>query len=210
MFEHFTGNAPEKVAIIGCGPSMQDYVNIMAGDQSIQFHVDEVWGINAAGNVIKTDLDFIMDDYMMFYGHPDNPSVYLEKDVGHPVITSVPRKQCPNAVAFPLAEALAIPGARDYFNHTIAYVIAYAIIIGVKEICLFGCDYISKAKRYGEEADDSRYRYMACTAFWCGLASARGVNIIVTPNSPFLDADVNPKQRFYGYLTAPVVTREGN
>jgi hypothetical protein len=211
MVEHFTGGTPEKVAILGCGPTMQDYVSIMASAQANDFHVDEVWGINAAGRVLQTDMDFMMDDYAMFRGRPENTFTYIESDIGKPLVTSVPRSCCPNAVAYPLAEVLSIPGARAYLNHTAAYAVAYAILIGVKEICIFGCDYISASKPYGHagSVSDWPYRYMACMAFWSGIAAARGINVIVTPNSPFLDSDSHSRKRFYGYLVAPIVKHEG-
>ena len=210
MFEHFTGGKPKKVAVIGCGPSMQDYVNIKAGSQAANFHVDEVWGVNLSGSVIQTNLDFVMDDHAKSISSSPEYA-YFERNNGKPLVTSAPRPQCPNAVAFPLAEALAIPGAREYFNHTIAYIIAYSIIIGVEELCVFGADYISHMKPYGAPGTDftEPSRYMACTAYWCGIAASQGVNVIVTPNSPLLDADRARTTGFYGYLIPPSVKYEG-
>ena len=46
---------------------------------------------------------------------------------------------------------------------------------------------------------------MACTAYWAGICEARGMDIIITPNSPFLDADYLPEDRLYGYLIKPAI-----
>lgn len=211
MFQHVTGRDPEKIAIIGCGPSMYDYVGIKASDQSHNFHVDEVWGINKAGCAVHTDLDFHMDDYAFLQGQPNSPAAFLEKERGVPVFMPRETEKCPDSLEFPLSLVLKIPGARKYFNHTAAYAMAYAIAIGVKEICLFGVDYISDSKPYtaGGSMKNDPYKYMACMAFWSGIAAARGINVIVTPNSPFLDTDEHKNKQFYGYLTPPIIRHEG-
>ena len=204
MFDHVLGTKPNKIAIVGCRPSMQDFVSIRASIQSKDFKVDEVWGINAGGAALNVDLSFIMDDIALMKAIDHN--VY--EHVKSPVITSVPRRE--GDTAFPLAEVLNIPGARDYLNHTAAYALVYALLIGVKEICVFGCDYVSQSQPYAAGGRDDRpARYMACMAFWSGVAAARGVNVIVTPNSPLLDADAEAKDKFYGYVVPPVVKREG-
>jgi len=202
--EHVTGNSPKSIAIIGCGPTMQDYVNIMASQKSAEFNVDEVWGINLAGAAIRTDLTFYMDDMALLKS--------LNADAGYenvpaPRITSVPRIE--GDIAFPLAEILNIPGARAYLNHTAAYVMAYAIALGVESIAVFGCDYISKVHPYAAGDDDAPARYMACMAFWSGIAAARGIHVTVTPNSPLLDADQGARENFYGYIVPPTVKHEG-
>lgn len=201
--EHPTGAVPQKIAIVGCGPSMQDYVNIMASHQSVGFNVDEVWSLNGAGAVIKSDVCFIMDDAAIMNATGSD----LFQKVKMPVITSAPRRD--GDIAFPLAEILNIPGARDYLNHSAAYLIAYAIMIGVKEVCIFGCDYIANDYRHAPNQNTNASRYMACLAYWCGIAAARGISITPTPNSPFLDADAGPREKFYGYAIPPIVKREG-
>ena len=40
----------------------------------------------------------------------------------------------------------------------------------------------------------------------CGYCEGRGVNVIVTPNSPSLNAD--GAEDFYGYVIQPVIHRE--
>lgn len=202
--EHVLGTAPEKVTIVGCGPTVHDYCSVMLSKQASQFQTDEVWAINRAGGAIVADLTFVMDDYL--YCQSQGAGGCFD-DCKTPIITSAPRRDGDHA--FPLSEVFSIPGARDYLNHTAAYMVAYAILIGVKEICLFGCDYISAAKQYGSAGSDLPSRYMACLAFWLGIAAARGISVVPTPNTPLLDSDTPPENKFYGYLVPPVVKREG-
>ena len=96
--DHPTGKKPKKVILIGLGPSKSEYMNIMASD-SLGINHDEVWGINGAGNVIKVDCSFAMDDYLIC---PDRTPTFAKffEEADHPVFTSTPRT--PNAIAYPL------------------------------------------------------------------------------------------------------------
>jgi hypothetical protein len=205
---HPTGRIPERVALIAAGPSKSEWVDLMAAHAFIGPNVDEVWGINTVGRGIRVDLSFIMDDYQSYRGHNDSFTQWFET-AGHPIITSIPRTACPTAVAYPLASVLALPGARSYLNHTVAYAVAYAIAIGVKELLIFGADYVSSDTPYRTNADSraAAARYMACSAYWIGYATARGIDVVVCPRSPLLDSDVPEVQQFYGYLVKPVVRR---
>jgi hypothetical protein len=206
---HVTGKQPEKVALIGCGPSMQDYVNLMASHQCHGLNVDEVWGINFAGQPLRIDVSFAMDDYREVAGNDQDYFKRFYQSADHPIITSNPHPDCPTAVRYPLAEVLnAVGNPRPYFNHTAAYAIAYAIMIGVKEICVFGCDYIAWDKPYARP--DIVPRYMSCMSYWCGQAEARGVTVIVTPNSALLDSNLGAGDRFYGYLIKPIIKEIDN
>lgn len=206
--QHPTGRVPERVALIAAGPSKTEWVDLMAAAAIEGPLVDEVWGINAVGRGVRVDLTFMMDDYAAFKGH--NPSLTSWYETApHPIITSQARKECPSAVAYPLADVLALPAARDYFNHTVPYAIAYAVALGVKELLIFGADYISNASPYvtGYERTGGAARYIACTSYWIGYASASGMDVIACPSGPLLDADVPQGQKFYGYLVKPVVRR---
>lgn len=206
--QHPTGKSPRRVALIGAGPTMTEWPALMAASMVSGPEIDEVWGINAVGRAIKCDLSFVMDDYASMVGHVPNVAAFYET-ADHPIITSLPRPKCPTALPFPLAEALSLPGARDYLNHTAAYAMVYAILIGVEELLIFGCDYISAAQKYEAWGADRPPRYLGCISYWAGYATARGMNVIVCPKSPLLDSDIPPHQRFYGYLVKPRVSREG-
>ena len=211
MFEHPTGNKPKKIVILGTGPSRIDYLNILASDKPDLLEVDEVWGVNTATNFARVDLTFVMDDYAAMKGHvPATQHVY--ENAKEPIITSVARKEIPNAVSFPLGEILLMNPNRDFFNHTVAYMAAYAAWLGVEEILVFGTDYISAAQPYssGSRGADLPPRYMACMSYWLGFCEGRGIRVIITPNSPLLDADYKEYERLYGYLIKPKIRRVGD
>jgi hypothetical protein len=205
-YQHPTGKTPKRVALIGAGPTMVEWPTLMAATAVAGPKIDEVWGINAVGRGIGCDLSFIMDDYAATRGHSPNLADWFEA-CPHPIITSVPRPNCPTARAFPLAEALSLPNARDFLNHTAAYAVVYALLIGVKELLIFGCDYISASAPYQANGPDRPARYLGCISYWAGYAAARGMDVVVCPRSPLLDADLHPNQRFYGYLIKPTIRR---
>jgi hypothetical protein len=208
--KHPTGKTPKRVTLIAAGPSKAEWTDIMAATGIEGPSVDEVWGINGVGRSIKVDVTFMMDDYYVQRAHLPTKAEWFET-AGHPIITSTPRKESPTSHAYPLGEVLALPGARDYLNHTVAYAIAYAIVLGVKELLIFGADYVASGAHYDNSGKHNNRpiagRYMGCTSFWLGVASARGMDVVVCPKSPLLDADVPTLERFYGYVYKPVIRR---
>lgn len=207
--QHPTGRSPKRVALVAAGPSKREWLDLMCAATLDGEPIDEVWGINTVCRALVVDMTIAMDDPLKFKGH--NPSRYaIYQHADHPVLTTVHRPECPPTVAFPLSEVLALPNVRgDYLNHSVAYAIAYAILIGVKELLVFGADYIAMTNPYatGSHTQTGAARYLACTAYWLGQAEARGMDVVICPASPLLDADVHPSQQFYGYLTKPVIRR---
>ena len=205
--QHPTGNTPKRVALIAAGPSMVEWPTIMAASTVEGPQVDEVWGINTVGRGVRCDVSFIMDDYAMIKGHVPGVESWYET-CPHPIITSRPRPNCPNAHAFPLLEALALPNAREFLNHSAAYAVVYAHLIGVEELLIFGADYIGGGGGYNAGHAERPARYLGCISYWIGYASARGMDVVICPRSPLLDADQHPNQRFYGYPIKPVIKRQ--
>lgn len=205
MFQHPTGNSPRKVAIVAAGPSKRDWVDLNTAETLVGAPVDEVWGVNAVGRAIRCDVSFVMDDLRVLKAHCPNVFAHVER-AGHPVITSTPMPGLDHVVPFPLGDVLMLPGGRNFFNHTTAYMVAYAALIGVEELLIFGADYIARDRAYDPGHPDHAAftaRYMACAAYWIGFATGRGMNVIVTPKSPLLDADQPLDQTLYGYLVKP-------
>jgi hypothetical protein len=64
--------------------------------------------------------------------------------------------------------------------------------IGVEKISLFGCDFT-----YPDAHDAEKGR--ACVEYWLGMASARGIKIVVPKTSTLLDAIHTQAERFYGF-----------
>jgi hypothetical protein len=195
--------APDHVVILGMGPSYMAYVELVKRLGSRKAYADEVWGINALGDVIQCDRVFHMDDVRIQEarakakpsGNIANMLTWLKTHPG-PVYTSIVRDGYPGMVAFPLQDVLNrkldTNGGAPYLNSTAAYAIAFAVFIGVKRISLFGIDYTLPNVHTGE-------RGRACCEFWLGIAAARGIEITVPEQTTLMDACAPEAERLYGY-----------
>lgn len=194
---------PEHVAMVGLGPSCATLFELTRRLGGVSAYCDEVWGINAMGDVLKCDRVFHMDDVRVQEARaaerPDSNIAamlkWLKRHPG-PVYTSIVRDGYPGLVPFPLEEVLNrrldSNGGAPYFNSTAAYAIAYAVHIGVKKMSLFGFDYTLPNAHHAEQG-------RACCEFWLGIAAARGIEIVVPETSSLLDACAPDSQRMYGY-----------
>ncbi len=201
-------SAPGHVAIVGLGPSCASFFELTRRLGGASAYCDEVWGINAIGDVLRCDRVFHMDDMRVqearATARPDSNIAamvrWLKSHPG-PVYTSIARDGYPGHVAFPLEAVLNAGhdgnGGAPYFNSTAAYAIAYAIHIGVKHISLFGLDYTLPNSHHAEKG-------RACCEFWLGIAAARGIEITVPETSSLLDACAPAAERLYGYDCADV------
>lgn len=206
-------SSPEHVAIIGLGPSCATFFELAKGLGGASAYCDEVWGINAIGDVLRCDRIFHMDDLLVQEARAkERPGsniaamvTWLKSHPG-PVYTSLVRPGYPGLVAFPLEEVLNAGhdgnGGAPYFNSTAAYAVAYAVHIGVKRISLFGIDYTLPNAHKAEQG-------RACVEFWLGIAAARGIAITVPEQSSLLDACAPEAERLYGYDCADVFLEDG-
>lgn len=191
---------PDHVVILGLGPSVDEYTNIVKRAGHRKAFADETWTINMLGNVFDCDLCFHMDDVRIqeirANARPDsniaNMLAWL-KESKVPVMTSRSHEDYPALIDFPIEEVMQ-ELRYDYFNSTAAYAVAYAIYLGVKKITLFGCDYTYPG---AHDAEKGR----ACVEFWLGMAAQRGIKISVPKKSTLMDAIYQQKDRLYGYDT---------
>lgn len=194
---------PDHVAIVGLGPSCATFFELTRRLGGVSAWCDEVWGINAIGDVLRCDRVFHMDDVRVqearAAARPEsNIAAMLRWLRTHPgpVYTSIVREGYPGMVAFPLEDVLNRKhdgnGGAPYFNSTTAYAVAYAIHIGVKQISLWGIDYTLENRHHAEQG-------RACVEFWLGIAAARGIEITLPDTSPLMDACEPPARRLYGY-----------
>lgn len=203
MSNEAPARVPESVAILGLGPSVTEYLELskrLGGK-----HVDEVWGINALGNVFACDRIFHMDDVRVQMARAalrpeSNIAKMLQWMRVHPgpIYTSRSHPDFPGLVEFPLRDVVAHFG-QAYFNSTAAYAVAYALHLGVKRIELYGFDFTYPNAHHAEKG-------RACVEFWLGLAIAHGVDVKVPHVSSLLDA-CSPSERLYGYDTVHVSMR---
>lgn len=191
-------SSPEHVAIVAMGMSHRDFVTACAASGSAHALFDEVWAINAMAGVILADRIFMMDrpSYLIndTKNSHDDCSQYARwmRRVTAPVYTAFPEPDvCPTSVAYPLAEVLS-DIRFPYLNTTVAYAVAYAIHIGVREISLFGCDFTYANAHISESG-------RGCVEFLLGIAVSRGIQVNVGQSSTLLDSNVPQEKQFYGY-----------
>lgn len=199
---------PKHVAIVGLGFSAEAYMDRVKRCGSRRAFADQVWGINAVGDVLSCDLVWHMDDVRIQViraaARPEsNIAAMLPwlKSTTLPVVTSRAHPDYPALVEFPL-EAVMSEFGLGYFNNTPAYAVAYAIYIGVKRISLFGLDFTYPSAHKSEKG-------RGCLEFWLGYATARGIEIAIPENSSLMDHIDDPKDDneaiFYGYDTVKLI-----
>lgn len=208
---------PERVAIVGLGVSHVDYIVNVCKVGNRKAVADEVWAVNKMGAAIHCDAIFRMDDLKTEFemnqrswkNNVSGENIPIQ-DVWYETLKNFKGSiftckaypdEFPNSVEYPLEEVINCVGA-SYFNTGPAYAIAYAILIGVKEIQLYGIDYTYPDKHVAEQG-------RACVEFHLREAMARGINIRVAQNSTLLDTSKDSGRKMYGYpYPIEVVPRE--
>jgi hypothetical protein len=200
---------PSHVAILGLGPSVTQYLEIVKRLGGRRKFCDETWSINALGDVFASDCVFHMDDVRVqeirAAADPQGniaPLLQWIKTSKVPVITSRKHHDYPALVEFPLAEVISRFG-QAYFNSTAAYAVAYALFRGVKRISCFGMDFTYPNAHHAEKG-------RACVEFWLGMAIARGVDVRIPKGSSLMDGCHTQAEKLYGYDTREVIIKPGN
>lgn len=134
---------PKTVAIVALGRSSQEYVHemmsvIRSGPDKVPY--DEVWTVNRGLRSFAHDKLWVMDDFRWIEKKSPGYAEFLKRH-DKPVFTSTVYPEYPTAVEFPYQQAVEF-FEDDLFNaNTISYMAAYAIMIGVKQLHLYGCDF---------------------------------------------------------------------
>jgi len=187
------------VAILGLGPSLNGFLEIVKRAGGRRAYCDEVWGINALGDVFKCDRIFAMDDVRMqaarAEGNPRSNIAVMDKwmrrEDNPPIFTCHTDEGWPSAVRYPI-EAVVHDTGLAYFNSTVAYAVAYAIHKRVARISLFGCDFTYAQAHHAEKG-------RACVEFWVAVARMNGIVVSVPPETSLLDAYEGLQENFYGF-----------
>ncbi|MCG7984728.1 MAG: class I SAM-dependent methyltransferase [Candidatus Thiodiazotropha lotti] len=194
---------PEHVSILGLGPSLPSYSDLVKRLGGRHAYCDEVWTINSLVDVYQSDLCFHMDDVRIqeirAEARPESNIAQMLKwmpDNKVPIMTSRPHSGYPSLIAYPL-ELVINELKYDYFNSTAAYAVALAIFLGVKKISLFGIDFT-----YPNAHDAEKGR--GCVEFWLGKATERNIDIALPKSTSLLDAVCSRQDRLYGYDTLDV------
>lgn len=194
---------PEHVAILALGPSVADYLEFTKRMGGRGKFCDEVWTINALGDVLLGDRVFHMDDVRIqeirARAKPDGNIAallpWLKRHPG-PVYTSRPHPDYPGLVPYPL-EAVVRDTGYAYMNSTAAYAVAFAAFLRPKKISLFGMDFTYEHSHHAEKG-------RACVEFWLGICVARGIKVSMPKRSSLMDACEPSRDRLYGYDTLDV------
>lgn len=194
----------KHIALLGLGPSVDQYLDYTKRLGGRSAFCDEVWAINALGNVLDCDLVFHMDDIRIQERRAEaDPTSNIAamvrwlKTSKVPVVTSRAHPDYPALVEFPLEDVLNNL-QHDYFNSTAAYAVAFAIHIGATKISCFGFDFTYANSHQAEKG-------RACVEFWLGVAKARGIKLSMPKTTTLMDALGERKDRLYGYDTVDVV-----
>jgi len=197
-----------RVAILGLGPSLEAFVDVTKRLGGRHKLVDEVWGINAVGDVINCDRIFHMDDVRIqerrAADKPEsNIAAMLEWMRRHPgpIYTSRPHPDYPGLVAYPLEDVINSCGIA-YFNSTAAYAVALAVHEGASSISMFGCDFTYPNAHHAEKG-------RACVEFHLGIAKARGITIGLPDRTSLMDSIAPVDERIYGYDTLEITMERG-
>jgi len=185
----------KSVALIAMGKSAGEYLTARA--HSVDF--DEVWTINVMGQILPSHRVFMMDpparflDGQLAGGQTNAMQEMLTSDLGGiPIYSCTTDNRCPSVVEYPLKKVMAKTG-HYYFNNTVAYALGFAAATGVKSLSLFGVDFAYKENIYFAEAG------RACCEFWIGVLNTTGCGVMVASESSFMDTNVPPTERLYGY-----------
>lgn len=211
---------PEKIAILGMGPTLQDFIHLRLQHPEPGGVVHEVWGMNNVINAVRCDVGFIMDDFVEMLERPymgnkelgippvvfwdkSNPGLmsYLRDGCDIPIVTSKAYKtRYPTSVEYPLRKVMeSVFGPRTgfHFSNSTSYAIALAWHLGVKQIHLYGVD-------FGYPADDpyDRRRYLEAARANVEsllLAGYMGGHFTFHMSARTSLFDTNLGRPFYGY-----------
>jgi len=189
------------IAIVALGNSQVDYA--IGRENGVEW--DEVWTVNSAAAVYKSDRMFMLDPASRFF---DTDDAGAQTDVMKkflpecdiPCYTSELDSRVPNAVRYPIEEVIQDTKCA-YLNNTIPLTIAFAYWNKVGRIDLFGVDYSYSNNLHFAEAG------RACVEFWLAKCMEAKIQVGVSQRSTLLDQNVPEDERIYGFhrLEDPMV-----
>ena len=193
----------KKIALVAMGNSQLDYHLAVTHSETF----DEVWVINAmCGVVPNPDRVFLLDPPTRFFDTDDagDMTEMMRKvlpELKCPVYTCELDDRIPSAELYPL-ESVIKDAQCGYLNNTVSYAIAFAYWNRVGGLNIFGADFTYKSNLYFAEMG------RGCCEFWCAKCMEKGVEVSVAVRSNLLDANVDAKDKLYGYhrLSDPIVS----
>jgi hypothetical protein len=176
---------PKKVALVGSASSSLQHVPWK--DESI-----EIWGLGWR-KMKRCELYFEMHtmDMSKRGALPPNYRQHL-RELGKPVMMLDKHEDIPNSARYPIEQVIERLGPQldpyangDYFVSSIGYMLAFAILIGVEEIHLYGIDLLCD-EEYGYQRPNAEYMI--------GVARGLGIKVFIPKESALCKFDHR-----YGY-----------
>lgn len=164
--------------MVGLGPSANAFWLENAQFNQPQPY-DQVWVVNRAAVSFRHDVAFDMHDLpALVRKHPHELRRFAMAE--RPIITLRHYPEFPTTLRYPIEQVLETVHS-DILNSTPAYMMAYALTIGVKQVLLYGMDFhytnLDRAEAGGQGM-----------AFWLGVFHARGIDYRIPNTSSLLDA----------------------
>jgi len=118
---------------------------------------------------------------------------WLKQSHGIPIYMIEAIPEVPDAVRFPIEDALELAGNR-YFSSSFAYMMALALLHKRNPIYVYGFN-----MAFGTE-----YEYQRPNAeWWIGYAQGRGFDVVISPDSPLCKV-----KQMYGYEGGEMIDRQ--
>lgn len=200
---------PAKVAIVAMGASNGAFLTICGAQGGWRGIFDEVWTVNATGDLVPSHRCFMMDDVKHILAEQASRTGKDERKVAQgifkwlptapgPVYTSTAYPEWPALVDYPIGwvlDAVKVP----YLTNSVAYALAFAVAMhkadpeACREIWLFGCDFNYRGSNMAAEAGRGSAEFVV------GIAVENDIDIVVPDSTTFLDGDVALENKLYGY-----------
>lgn len=169
-----------EVTIVALGKTGYRWAQAQYSKPGVPTPGHEVWVLNGAASVFRHDVVFNMHDLEELAKHePDKDFIGLYEQHDKPVVTIRALEGTKNLFEYPLAEVTEA-FQQTYFANGTSYLIAFALLCGVKKINIFGCDF-DYPERNDYEAGRCNFEY------WLGFAAAKGVVVSTHSESTLLD-----------------------
>ncbi len=172
---------PEKVAIVALGASSRSFLTEQMGNPGLARPFDEVWTVNRGFRAFYHDRLFVMDDLRWLSKEKKDYARWLKKH-DKPIITSTVYDEFPMAVEYPLQEVMETIQDDLFTVNTVAYMVAYAIHIRVKEVSIYGADFCYPDGNFAESGGQA-------VAYLCGMMRHFGMTHRIPGSSTLLYAN---------------------
>lgn len=160
----------------------------------------ELWSHASARHLCQRDPDLLFDIHppaLWRDGTKKNwdPKYYqwIQKN-RIPIMMQDAYKDVPASMRYPF-ETMITEFPRGYMTNQVAYMVALALMEGVTDLALYGCEYNTHSE-YGPQRGSAEY--------WLGLAEGRGVRVLLPPGCDLL----NKPHLLYGYESHPNGVRD--